>query len=380
MQYYLTPPIPEFDEIETKLATHLVDAYADYANLAGNPDKIQALLDTWADETNEILTRRTATWQLSTTREGAAGPAVAPSTHPEHVPRCDRLITPLTMPSGGRPDGRGSATGSCSSCWRRSWPCSSTCGSSRPARRILMSLFEWELVEPAEQFVGPGQLRQPARATRTSGWRSSNTTVFAVVTTVISVALALVLAALLARTVSGRLGGCIELLYFAPVLVPMVPVTLGWREIFNYQHGILNSALGLFGIAKVPWLTDPTSVLAAVIILSVWKQLGYNLIILIVGMRAIPRVYHEAAAVDGASAWQQFRCITLPLLAPVTLFVIVVTTITSFNVFTQVYVLASDVQGVAGQAGPGAWSTTSSRTGSGSSTWATQRPRRSTCC
>ena len=66
-------------------------------------------------------------------------------------------------------------------------------------------------------------------------------------------------------------------------------------------------------------------------------------------MRAIPRIYHEAAAVDGAGAWQQFRYITLPLLAPVTLFVIVITTITSFNVFTQVYVLASDVQGAPGK-------------------------------
>jgi multiple sugar transport system permease protein len=89
--------------------------------------------------------------------------------------------------------------------------------------------------------------------------------------------------------------------------------------------------------------------LVAVIILSVWKQLGYNMIILLVGMRAIPRLYQEAAAVDGASAWQQFRHITLPLLAPVTLFVIVITTISSYNVFTQVYVLASDVQGAPGK-------------------------------
>jgi multiple sugar transport system permease protein len=163
------------------------------------------------------------------------------------------------------------------------------------------------------------------------------------------VVLALALAAVLSRTVSGRLGGAIELLYFAPVLVSMVPVTLGWREIFNYQHGMLNAALGVVGIGKQAWLSDPSLTLVAVIILSVWKQLGYNLIILLVGMRAIPRVYHEAAAVDGAGAWQQFRHITLPLLAPVTLFVVVITTITAFNVFTQVYVLASDVQGAPGK-------------------------------
>ncbi len=129
----------------------------------------------------------------------------------------------------------------------------------------------------------------------------------------------------------------------------MVPVTLAWREIFSYDNGILNAFLGAFGIPKQPWLSDPNMALIAVIILSTWKLVGYNMIILLVGMRAVPREYHEAAAVDGAGAWHQFRHITVPLLAPVTLFVIVITTIASYNVFTQVYVLASDVQGQPGR-------------------------------
>ncbi len=213
---------------------------------------------------------------------------------------------------------------------------------------FVMSFFEWGLIKPAEKFVG---LDNYTKLLSDKNFQTafSNTTIFAVATTVLSVLLAIVLAAFLARVVRGRTGGALELLYFAPVLVPMVPVTLGWREIFNYQHGVLNSLLGIFGIAKVPWLSDPNMALVAVIILSVWKQVGYNMIILIVGMRAIPRIYDEAAAVDGASAWQQFRHITMPLLAPVTLFVIVITTIASYNVFTQVYVLASDVQGSPGR-------------------------------
>jgi multiple sugar transport system permease protein len=213
---------------------------------------------------------------------------------------------------------------------------------------VLMSFFKWELIKPAEQFVG---LDNYTNLLKDDNFRLAffNTTIFAFFTTVISVALALLLAALLARFVRGRVGGFIELLYFAPVLVSMVPVTLGWREIFNYNHGILNAGLGVVGIDKQPWLSDPTMALVAVVILSVWKQLGYNMIILIVGMRAIPRIFHEAAAVDGASAWQQFRHITMPLLAPVLLFVIVITTISSYNVFTQVYVLASDVQGAPGR-------------------------------
>jgi multiple sugar transport system permease protein len=215
------------------------------------------------------------------------------------------------------------------------------------AQAFLMSFFDWKLIKPADKFVG---LTNYQKLLDDDNFREAffNTTLFAVATTVLSVALALVLAAFLARAVTGRIGGVIELLYFAPVLVPMVPVTLGWREIFNYDHGILNATLGLVGIPKQPWLSDPTMALVAVIILSVWKQLGYNLIILLVGMRAIPREFHEAAAVDGAGAWAQFRHITMPLLAPVTLFVIVITTISAYNVFTQVYVLASDVQGAPG--------------------------------
>jgi multiple sugar transport system permease protein len=213
---------------------------------------------------------------------------------------------------------------------------------------VVMSFFKWELIKPAEKFVG---LDNYANLLKDDNFRLAffNTTIFAVFTTVISVALALLLAALLARAVGGRLGGALELLYFAPVLVSMVPVTLGWREIFNYNNGILNAGLGVVGIGKQPWLSDPTMALVAVVILSVWKQLGYNMIILLVGMRAIPRVFHEAASVDGAGAWQQFRHITLPLLAPVLLFVIVITTISAYNVFTQVYVLASDVQGAPGR-------------------------------
>jgi multiple sugar transport system permease protein len=216
------------------------------------------------------------------------------------------------------------------------------------ATAVVMSFFKWELIKPAEKFVG---LDNYTNLLKDDNFRLAffNTTIFAVSTTIISVSLALLLAALLARAIGGRLGGVIELLYFAPVLVSMVPVTLGWREIFNYNNGILNAGLGVIGIGKQPWLSDPTMALIAVVILSVWKQLGYNMIILIVGMRAIPRLFHEAAAVDGAGPWQQFRYITMPLLAPVLLFVIVITTISSYNVFTQVYVLASDVQGAPGR-------------------------------
>jgi multiple sugar transport system permease protein len=216
------------------------------------------------------------------------------------------------------------------------------------AQAFLMSFFDWNLIKPASEFVGLDNYVK-LLSDRNFVLAFTNTTIFAVATTVLSVGIAFVLAALLARFITGRVGAFIELLYFIPVLVPMVPVALGWRQIFNYQNGILNATLGVVGIPKIPWLSDPNWALVAVIILSTWKLVGYNLIILLVGMRAVPREYQDAAAVDGAGGWAQFRHIIVPLLAPVTLFVIVITTISAYNVFTQVYVLASDVQGQPGR-------------------------------
>jgi len=215
------------------------------------------------------------------------------------------------------------------------------------AQAFLMSFFEWSLLKPASEFVGlqnylkllsdrtssarsptPRSSRWPPPCCR---WASRSSSQHA-------------------RPRHQRSRRCAHRVpVLHPVLVPMVPVTLAWREIFSYDNGILNAFLGAFGIPKQPWLSDPNMALIAVIILSTWKLVGYNMIILLVGMRAVPREYHEAAAVDGAGAWHQFRHITVPLLAPVTLFVIVITTIASYNVFTQVYVLASEVQGQPGR-------------------------------
>lgn len=215
------------------------------------------------------------------------------------------------------------------------------------AQTFVMSVFDWPLIGRAPRFVG---LDNYLTLLNDQTFRTAlfNTAVFALGTSILSVVIGLLLAVLLSQFVTGRLGGALELLYFAPVLIPMVPVTLAWRVILDYQYGILNAGLGVLGIGRQPWMSDPGLALVSVIILSAWKQVGYNMIILLVGIRAIPRIYFEAAAIDGAGSWQKFRQITLPLLAPVTLFVIVITTISSFNVFTQVYVLASDVQGAPG--------------------------------
>ncbi|GAC1538566.1 MAG: sugar ABC transporter permease [Herpetosiphon sp.] len=215
-----------------------------------------------------------------------------------------------------------------------------------PILRIFwLSFHSWDLISPEKPWNGLENYRALfqddlfRRALR-------NTTVFAVATVAISVPISLLLAAVMAKP--RRFFALYETIYFLPAITPMVPVTVAWKAILDPQVGLLNYLLHWVGIAPQPWLTDPTLAIVSVIMLSSWKIVGYNMIIFLVGIRNIPAMYYEAAAIDGASVWQRFRHITLPLLKPITLFVLVITTINSYNVFTQVYVLASDVQGAPG--------------------------------
>jgi multiple sugar transport system permease protein len=165
---------------------------------------------------------------------------------------------------------------------------------------------------------------------------------------VFSTLLALPLAVFLAR--KSRLSAFYQTIYFLPVITPMVPMAIAWKWIYDYNYGILNYALSLVGVKPVAWLTDPEIALWALIIMSVWKVLGYNLILFLVGIRNIPETYLEAASLDGATSWQRFRYITLPLLKPILLYVLVTATINAFSVFTQVYVMTLGSQAAPGQA------------------------------
>ena len=113
------------------------------------------------------------------------------------------------------------------------------------------------------------------------------------------------------------------------------------------MFGILNYFLGFLGLGPFDWLSSPTQALPSIILMSVWKAVGYTMVIFLAGLTTIPREYYEAAQVDGASGWQLFRGITLPLLKPTTLFVIVTGMIGGFQVFTQVFVMTRGGPGTA---------------------------------
>jgi multiple sugar transport system permease protein len=212
-------------------------------------------------------------------------------------------------------------------------------------RTFLLSFYDWHLVRPLKPFVGLENYRDLLSDENflLALW---NTTVFAVFVVGISVVLGLALAVLLAGGL--RLTAAYQAIYFLPVITPMVPMAIAWKWIFDARYGILNYALSWFGIQPVGWLTSPDVAMWAIIIMSVWKVLGYNMVLFLVGLKSIPAIYYEAASIDGAAGWRMFRRITLPLLRPILLFVIVISTINAYNVFTQVYVMTTGSQAAPG--------------------------------
>jgi multiple sugar transport system permease protein len=127
--------------------------------------------------------------------------------------------------------------------------------------------------------------------------------------------------------------------YFAPWVTTLVAVALVWRYIYHPQYGLLNAALGALGAGRMDWLGDPRWAMPAIILLSIWKNFGYNMLIFLAGLQNIPDSLYEAAELDGAGAWHRFRHITLPMLGPTFLFVGVVTMIAAFQIFSEPYVM-----------------------------------------
>jgi len=138
-----------------------------------------------------------------------------------------------------------------------------------------------------------------------------------------------------------RLKPVFRTIYFAPVVTTLVAVAVVWRYLYHPRFGLINGFLGFFGVEPIAWLADPRWAMPAIVLLAVWKNFGYTMIIFVAGLQAIPEQLYEAARLDGASAWQRFRYITLPGLAPTTTFVAVITVIGYFQLFAEPYVMTS---------------------------------------
>lgn len=200
---------------------------------------------------------------------------------------------------------------------------------------LYLSFHRWNPIEAAQPYVGLDNFVALARDPLV--WVSVRNTLLYTLHVPVAMAIALTIALLLRRSTKGALLG--RLVFILPYASSVVAVALVWQWLYHPEFGVFNWVAGALGWQPVDWLGNPRTALLAVMIVSVWLQVGYQMVLFLAGLQAIPRDYVDAARVDGANTWQRFWRVTFPLLRPVTLFVLVTGIITSFQVFTLVYIL-----------------------------------------
>lgn len=170
-------------------------------------------------------------------------------------------------------------------------------------------------------------------------WKAlGNTFYFVLIGVPLSIAASLG-AALLLHAKVARARPVFRTALFAPVVTTVVAVAVIWRYLFHTQYGMVNWGLSSLGIDPIDWLGDPAWAMPTIILFAVWKNFGYNMIIFLAGLQAIPEDLYEAARIDGASGWKQFRHVTLPMLGPVLLLVGILTMAGYFQMFAEPYVM-----------------------------------------
>ncbi|GGA62037.1 carbohydrate ABC transporter permease [Pelagibacterium lentulum] len=218
-----------------------------------------------------------------------------------------------------------------------------------PIGEILrLSVHKWDLLSRNKPFIGLENFRE-LFADHLFWEALRNTSIIAFGVLLLTIPTAMVISALIYHRTKSRFAGFYETSVFIPHVASLVPAAMAWKWIFDARLGPLNAFLGMFGIQPQAWLFDPTLSLISIIILCSWQALGYAVIIYLVGFKNLPNSLFEAARLDGASAPQSFWFISMPMLKPITLYVSVVTLVSAFNVYAQVFVLASDAQGAPGR-------------------------------
>ena len=194
-----------------------------------------------------------------------------------------------------------------------------------------LSFVDWDLLSPMK-FVGLSNFKDVVTDS-TFVQVLINTFVFAIASSVFAVIIPLVLACILNTKIRGS--NFYKTAYFLPFITPMIVIAIVWQWVFDPNIGLLNQILH----THIKWLYDVRFAMPALIAVSVWKLIGYNMIIFLSGLSTINQEVLEAAKIDGANSWQVFKNVTVPLLSPTIFFVIVITSISSFQVFDLIYVM-----------------------------------------
>src|SRR5687767_2109755 len=200
---------------------------------------------------------------------------------------------------------------------------------------LLLVFLQWDLVT-APSFAGLGNVQLLANDGRF--WRAvANTFVFLSIHLPLQIATALALAVALNRQLALR--SFWRAAFFLPVVISGAVVAILWSNLYATDVGLINRLLLKIGLAPVPWLTDPNTAMPAIAVMVTWKNVGFYVIIYLAGLQYIPRSCQEAIEIEGATAWQRFRHLTLPSLLPQHILVVTLSTINGFQLFIEPYVM-----------------------------------------
>ena len=200
---------------------------------------------------------------------------------------------------------------------------------------FVLIFHRWNIYTPMK-WVGLGNIRLLLADPLV--WRALlNTLYFLLIHIPLQLVVALGLAELLNRKIRGRT--FFRASYFLPFVISGVVVTILWQQLYATETGLINVMLQRFGLPKIGWLIDRRFAMPAIAIMATWKNVGLYVVLFLVGLQAIPAELYEAAELDGASGWQKFRLITVPMINPTIMLVLVLSTIGGFSLFIEPYVM-----------------------------------------
>ena len=202
-----------------------------------------------------------------------------------------------------------------------------------------IALFDYNPLQAHNEFVGLDNFKK-LLTDKVFMKSLTNTLIFVAVTVTLNVAICLTLAHFITRLPWGKWRGAFRVIFFMPCVAPLVATSVVWKGLFATKYGLINNVLGnWFGIAPINWLGNPKLVIPAIIVLTLWADIGYNILLFSAGMDGIPEDFYEAANIDGAGPLSRFFYITLPLLGRTIGFVIAMTLISHFQMFAQFAVM-----------------------------------------
>jgi sn-glycerol 3-phosphate transport system permease protein len=201
---------------------------------------------------------------------------------------------------------------------------------------MYLSTFDWDFISPTKTFVG---LQNFADLFAEDAFLQvlRNSTIYTFLTVTLTTGIALLLALWLNRT--GLFYGFVQGAIFSPHIISLVSISLLWSWLMDPEYGLLNWVIGLVGFGKLAWLNDPSTSLFSLVLVAVWKGVGFNTLVFIAGLQSIPRDIYEAADLDQSKPWKTFYKLTLPMLSPTVFFLVVINMIGSFQVFETIAIM-----------------------------------------